>query len=66
MQLTIHDIEQVPDSDLLSAGELHQGDPRWDILVFRYPKSYYVTTRRPGKVSVGQRKQTVTEGLAER
>lgn len=55
VQLAINHIEQIPHSDLLSGGELHQGHPGWNIFVFWHPKGNDVTTRRPRKVSVGQR-----------
>jgi hypothetical protein len=59
VQLAVHNVEQVPHTDLLPAGELHQGHPGGDVFVLRHPEGNYVTTRGPRKVSTGQRKQNV-------
>lgn len=60
MQLAIHNVEQVPNSDLLSGRQLHQGYPGWNIFIFRHPKGYYVTTRGPRKISAEEENKMFT------
>lgn len=51
VQLAVDDIEEIPDSDLLPGGQLHEGDSGWYVFVLRHPEGYDVAAWRPGKVS---------------
>lgn len=47
MQFAVDNVEEIPNTDLLTGRHLHQRDSCWDVLVLWYPECYDVVTRRP-------------------
>lgn len=64
VQLAVHNVEEVPDSDLLSGGQLHQGYPGRNVFIFRHPKGYYVTTGGPRKISAEEENKVYQDRLS--
>lgn len=51
VKFAVHHVEQIAHSDLVPGRKLHEGHPRWDILVLGNPERNDVITGGPGEIS---------------
>lgn len=56
VELAVHNVEQIANSDLIPGWELHESHPCWDVFVFRNPEGNDIITWRPGEVPEGEKK----------